>query len=373
MTLLRIGLIVGGCVALVHAASDDAAPSAQVPVKPARSGRIAIPAFAAPATPVLPDPEPALVPTLADDEPEGEPEEVRGHTEITDPAELAMVFTVDGVTYLQLDDEPDAELADGSPRMTVSDGVYSVVAEVSAAALPDETRGWLNRTVVVGGDCRAHVVGFATVSRAAGEPPGMWEYDEAGETGEPPAWTIEGVRASGGVLAARLDGCAGTWARATSYPEAAVAELVDRPALVAAAVADLTARPDDPTLDLLQAEWEEAGGEGDWRDAASIRTSAYHHPLTGEDWVFVQAYREGGCGDPGLSAMAAYRVGEGGRVQRFADLAYAHATIDQVVDLDGDGQPELVLADGDHAQLVDLNNTTHVSIDVPYHQGGCGC
>jgi hypothetical protein len=71
--------------------------------------------------------------------------------------------------------------------------------------------------------------------------------------------------------------------------------------------------------------------------------------------------------------MAAYRVRADGTVRRAADLDYAHSTIDQIVDLDGDGQPELVLGGGESSELVDLANAHHESIYVPNHSHGCGC
>src|SRR5438477_317145 len=83
--------------------------------------------------------------------------------------------------------------------------------------------------VLADGTCSARVVGFAEVSRVSGEPPGTEEYyyhdgegdadgdDERKNRDEPPKWTIDDVRQHGVTLAARLDGCGGTWARASEF------------------------------------------------------------------------------------------------------------------------------------------------------------
>lgn len=139
--------------------------------------------------------------------------------------------------------------------------------------------------------------------------------------------------------------------------------------------ASATGRPrlTEEDEDLTQKSWLEDGGTGDWRDAAEVVTHAVHHPLTDEDWVFVQARRDGSCGDPGFALMAAYRANPDGTVRRVADLSFGSAMIHEVVDLDGDGQPEIILGGGDHAELVDLADEQHVAIDVAERSYGCGC
>jgi hypothetical protein len=89
--------------------------------------------------------------------------------------------------------------------------------------------------------------------------------------------------------------------------------------------------------------------------------------------VFVQARRHGGGGDPGFAVMAAYRANADGTVRRVADLDFGYDHLAGVVDVDGDGQPELMLGGGTHAELVDLANERHDSISVDYRSYGCGC
>jgi hypothetical protein len=353
-------VVVGGYLLL---GGDDDAPAQQARVATARTA--AIPAM----VPRLPsvDREPEIDEEAEIDE-DVEEEAMRGLTPLEDPAELAFVFSLDGVSYVRLSSEARA-LVRGTARMIEEDGVYAVVAPVTTAAMPAELRAWAGRSVLVDGVCRARVVGFAEVSRIAGDPADPYR-DDLDEGDEPATWTIESVTDSGVVLAAELDGCTGTWARSTEYAPAAVAAKIDAPALEEAAREELLARNDfDPT----QEAWTEAGGEGDWRDAAEVVTQAYQHPLTDERWVFVQARRHGGCGDPGFDLMAAYRANADGTVRRVADLAFGYDDIAEVVDIDGDGQPELMLGGGNDAELVDLANERHDSISVEHRSYGCGC
>lgn len=356
--LALAGCVVAGGYLLV---GDDEAPAQPARVAPARPAAI-----------------PAMVPRLpgGDGEPEIEietgeeieEEAMRGLAALEDPAEFAFVFSLDGVSYVRLSSEETA-LDRGSPRMIEEDGVYAVVAPVTAAAMPAELRAWAGRTVLVDGVCRARVVGFAEVSRISGEPYHPYG-DDMGEDDAPAAWTIEAITDSGVELAARLDGCTGTWARSTDYSPAAVAARIDAPELEAAAREELLARGD---LDPTQEAWAAAGGEGDWRDAAEIVTRVHRHPLTDERWVFVQARRHGGCGEPGFEVMAAYRADGDGKIRRVADLEFGSEDITDVVDVDGDGQPELVLGGGTQAELVDLANERHESIHVEHRYSGCGC
>lgn len=350
---------------------NDTEGSAQPP-KPRAQRSAKLPAIAI-SQPSLPDDEyddEDLAPEL--DVVEEDEEEVRGFAGDLEPEEFAMVFSVDGTSYLRLSTDEEAS-ARGPGKFIDEGGIASVVAQVATAAMPDDLRKWAGRTVLVNGTCRARVVGFAEVSRVSGYASDPHNYDEDGNHIEPEAWTAELVLERNDVtLAAKLDGCDGTWARAESYSPAAVASMIEAPDLEAAAIGELLAKNDD---DVNDEAWRQSGGEGDWRDAVDIKTTAWQHPFTNERWVFVQANTGGGgCGEASMSLMAAYRAKPDGTVRRFTDLGYAYDTIAQIVDLDGDGQPELILGGDDRAELVDLANEHHESIDVPsYGYDGCGC
>ncbi len=365
----RSYLILGAAVAVgayaVH--SNDTRPTATTQASIADEPRAA--RVRATAQPSLPREE-------QDDADENEAteqpdEEIRGHAAIESSDEFALVFSVGPTSYLRLSAEQRAT-SRGRRRMHVEDGVHSVIASVATSALPHALQVWSGRDVLVNGTCRARVVGFAEVSRVSGQPPGSEDYDYASEDerGDEPQWTIDNVADDNVMLAAVLDGCSGSWARTADYAPAVVAHAAESPGLETAAIADLMARDTD---DPIQAGWARDGGEGDWRDAVDVDVLTYEHPLTGEHWVFASAHRDGGCGDASVALMAAYRAGAHGKLRRVADLEFAGESIAHVVDLDGDGQPELVLGDGDRAELVDLANNRHDSIDVPEHHYGCGC
>lgn len=355
-------LALAGCVVVggYLLAGGDEAPVAQPHAPAARTAELPAPLLARPAA--------AVEPVLAEPAVEIEDEPIRGLAAIEDRAELAFVFSLDGDSYLELSSDARA-LVRGTARLVEEDDVHAVIAPVATDAMPADLRAWAGRSVLVDGECLARVVGFAEVSRIAGEAADP--YAEEGEDHpEPAAWTIESITETGVVLAAKLDGCSGTWARSTDYAPAAVVAAIEAPALAEAAKQELLARRDaDPTQD----EWRDAGGEGDWRDAAEVITQVYQHPLTDERWVFVQARRHGSCGDPGFQVMAAYRASSDGTVRRVADLSFGHDTLAGAVDLDGDGQPELLLGEGNRTELVDLANEHHGSIGVEYRSYGCGC
>ena len=361
LTYLGLGTAVLGGLFLVS--RDDAKPAVQAPVaaKP-RAAKLSVTP-----PPALPAPRDDIDVDVVDEELEPEePEVVRGHAPIDDPAELAMVFTVRGTSYVRLSTEESASVR-GTAKLVEDDGVTSVIAPIAINALPAQFRGWAGKRVLVEGTCEARVVGFAEVSRISGEREPEWnEETEELEPSEP--WTLEEVVANNVTLAAVLDGCTGTWARASDYSPAAVATQIEAPELERLGRAELLA--DDVTM---QEDWKEQGGEGRWQDAADVTSSTFEHPLTNERWVFVQAHRGGGCGEPGFSRMAAFRAGADGKLEKFADLDYGYDTLRDVIDLDGDGQPELLFGDGDRTTLVDLANEHHDSISVPVHHYGCGC
>src|SRR5688572_4145438 len=105
--------------------------SAPLETKPARSAKIAVPT-PQPELEEVEEGEEAFEEDVAEEEELGidyEVEAMRGHAPIDDPSEFAMVFTVDGTTYLRLSSGEQAT-SHGTRRL-VSDGeVYAVVAPV---------------------------------------------------------------------------------------------------------------------------------------------------------------------------------------------------------------------------------------------------
>jgi hypothetical protein len=362
-------LIVGaaGCAALcVYVLPGDATPQEKSVVEPAPVA--ARPVFTATPPPALP---PVTIPDLDIDLDLGfdlTDDTIHGYAKSDDPADFAFMFRLDGVDYLRLSTEDRASRI-GRPKLNAGEWDVSVVAPVDAAALPEKYRGWVGKELLVEGRCKARVTGFAEVSRVSGSPP----YAEGQEDHpEEPKWTVDAARADNITLAARVEGCAqgGLWARAASAPAAPLAHDVEDSALAGSAKSDLLARKAPSEEDPIQKSWQEAGGEGDWRDAVQVTSQVFEHGSTGERWVIARALKEGGCGDPALDQAHVYRANDDGSLRRVATLSLGD-NIHGLVDLDHDGQPELVLGQGDSGTLVDLAGSYHESISIAFH--GCGC
>jgi hypothetical protein len=129
---------------------------------------------------------------------------------------LALVFSAGGASYLSL-----AYLADGDGHAAAlavpphgalrgsrgRDGVVAAVAPVDERDVPAGYQRWLGRRIEVDDVCTATVVGFAVVARQPGA---------RGRTAAPPPGAV--LRSGHAVLAARLDGCTGSYAHALPAP-----------------------------------------------------------------------------------------------------------------------------------------------------------
>jgi hypothetical protein len=366
-SLLALGGLVGVGTYLVSG-DAPAAPVAPVtakveaPVRP--RAFIPTPAPSLPSLPVVP-PVLAEVELMASDE---MMLEVHGLAPFEDESEFAMVFTAGGELWMRIAE--DAEGVKAGKRKMHEEEVMSVIAPVSITALPPELRRYDRMNVLVNGTCAARVDGFAKIARAGGEA-GEGRYDDEGNYLGADEWTADMVEQDGYILAARLDGdCDGTWARSTQHAPAVVADFVDDPELIALATKQILAED----MAAKQAEWQEQGGEGPWQDAVEVTARSFQHPGTGEIWVFASATKNGGCGDPALYVNTAYRLSTtDGSLTRVASPEWAADSIRQVVDVDDDGEVEIVVDSYNGTDLVDMMNTTQRSLSVSYHSYGCGC
>lgn len=123
---------------------------------------------------------------------------------------LALVFRAGGASYLSLADLPDgddhADTLDPPPygalrRSRDPGGVTAAIAAVAEGDVPAGYQRWLGRRVGVDDVCTATVVGFAVVAR------------RASARGRTAPRTDAVLRGGHAVLAARLDGCTGSYAR----------------------------------------------------------------------------------------------------------------------------------------------------------------
>ncbi|HWU91314.1 MAG TPA: hypothetical protein VN253_28805, partial [Kofleriaceae bacterium] len=256
--------------------------------------------------------------------------------------EIQLLFRAGGATYMRLADlERDADgarrwPAHATPRLLNEQGVHVALAAVRNADVPAPHRAWAGRQVVVDGTCRATVAGFAIASRLVGSPSyaGM-EKEE---------WDVASVMHAGTpVLAARLDGCAGTYARDAALPPVVIPEPVHderlarqaRSALIASAAGAETAQ-----------KWKEMSDQvppGAWWEHTELTTNVVRHPRTGATFVAVHGYIEYVCGGPDVNVWGLYRAAADGTLTpvRETRLESLHS-IEQIIDIEGDGELELI-------------------------------
>jgi hypothetical protein len=259
----------------------------------------------------------------------------RAEVEPARPGEIQLVFRAGDATYLRLADLAalDREPRHGRPHLVGKDGEYDAIAPVRAGAVP-AYRAWVGRDVIVDGSCRARVTELALVSRLVGDP---------GYAGlESGAWDTASVQEHGRtVLAGKLDHCTlGTFARDAALPPVIVPIAIEDSQLAARARAALILS--QPAQD-TQLAWTQQKQAGAWWDHATFSTQVMRHPVTGVTWVSVYGHISHGCGDPGASVWGLYRVGPGGALVP-AQLRVVEELdeIDQLVDLDGDGELEVI-------------------------------
>jgi hypothetical protein len=185
--------------------------------------------------------------------------------------------------------------------------------------------------------CEATITGFAVVSQVTGD---------ASYTGDE-RWTIKNVLDSGqAMLAAKLDHCAGRFARDAALPDIVIPASSHDAKLERAARTALLA---SPAAHAMQNTWAAqldsmagAGVASAWTHDATITSQVLHHPRTGDTFVSVQARVAGGCGAPEANLWGLYRVVDGAlfpvQVRPLGEIE----TIDTVLDLEGDGELELL-------------------------------
>jgi hypothetical protein len=145
------------------------------------------------------------------------------------------------------------------------------------------------------------------------------------------------------VLAAALDGCTGDYARDAALPPVIHPELVHVPKLEAKALAALLAS--SAATDTQRAWHETYQQKGNWwQDAGTtIDSRVLRHPATGEVWVSVFVHRDHGCGDPQGSVYGLFHLDGAAELETvYVGNMETVEHIEQLVDVDGDGQLELI-------------------------------
>jgi hypothetical protein len=253
-------------------------------------------------------------------------------------SELSLVFTAGGATYMKLADISEtAEILPkhGKAKLYSDDYIETAVASVSVTDVPRAYRSWLDRHVNIDNTCATKVIGFAVVSRLTGDT-GYSGVDDG-------KWTATNVLDQGSVvLAAKLTGCKGTFARAAELPAVIVPQEINDKRLAKQALAALIAST--PARE-TQLDYVEVDQHGNWWDAeyAQFSTKIVRHPTTGVTWVSVHGHMDHGCGDPEVNVWGLFRVEDDGtlaavQLRKLGDLW----SIDQLIDIDNDGELEVI-------------------------------
>ncbi len=312
-------------------------------------------------------------------------------------SELMFVFQADGDTYMKLATLEAAKPADGDapedgdhagvamPRHGKlrhahgEDGVDAVIASVAPRHVPAAYAAWQGRKVKVDNTCEATVIGFAVVARVTGD---------ASYAGETDTWTAASVMANGSrVLAAKLDDCAGTYARTATLPNVVVpTKLVDARLQQAAIAALIASAPSQETQRAWDAQRTETGGtpglwysegysaaDSDGQPGSAVTAEVLRHPITGETFVSAHGRADGGCGDPEANVWGLFRVVDGALVPVQLRQLGEIRTIDALIDIEGDGELEMLGKPwlGDAELLTRASGDEIDSLSVPFH--GCPC
>ncbi len=305
---------------------------------------------------------------------------------------FAFAFELDGASYVHLQDmdaldlRADTDAGDetdedvrparaslprhGQPALVRMDGLpVAAVAAVEARDLPVAISDWQGREVLVDGACRAHVANFALVARVYDED---LAYDEQ-ERGLSPDELARSIFDDMGhlVLAARLDGCKGTYAQPADRPAATVARALDSHPAATAAVRALR---QSKAGRAAQRTWRENDYQGSWWQDAEVTTQVLQHPRTGETFLSVHAMADVECGGLEINLWGMYRVGADGTpeplVQRELDNVHELETF---LDIDDDGRFEILASSlwGIDTFLLDADGSRQAMLHVPYF--GCQC
>jgi hypothetical protein len=242
--------------------------------------------------------------------------------------QLQLLFTAGGATYMKLATVTEDEMPrHGKVKRSTTDYIEAAVAVVERDAMPLEHRHWEGRKVIVDNTCETTVTGFAIVSRLTGD---------TGYAGIDGKWTAGNVLASGSaVLAARLAGCTGTFARDATLAPVIIPTEIEDAELARYARATLLAMTPAYVADAPKQWW-------DLEDVQYV-SKIVRHPTTGVTWVSMHAHLDHGCGGPQVNVLGLFHVRPNGElgpgyVRTEGDLW----SIDKLIDIDNDGALELI-------------------------------
>ena len=270
--------------------------------------------------------------------------------------QLMLVFSVAGTSYVKLGTELPRH---GKPRLVEDDGLHVALAAVADQDVPAVHRHWLHHKMRVDNTCEANVIGFAIVARVAGD-------DDA-------PWTARSVLGHGGaMLAAKLDGCTGTFARDAALPDVTILHGADAPARLRARARQLVIAS-AASRDVQRTWLENYGERGRWYDApeTTFTTRLLHNPSSGRTWISVHAYNEEACGDPGANLWGLFRVRDDGTLETEQLHAIELTELSYIVDPDDRGELQLIGPSWLATSIVRASGDALESLVIQFF--GCAC
>lgn len=227
------------------------------------------------------------------------------------------------------------KLAHRAGQLEDHEGIQRVVEPILARDLTPSMRAWRDVPVTVDGSCLDTLHDFALISQLAGDP----AYAGAS------SWTTAQVQADGQTyVVAKLAHCAGTYARATHAPPMIAFTKVDKGAHLAKA--EQQALSSELARQVKAAFFDQNRDSADltraWTEAVQVRAIEVTDPRTGTNWVSVHVSGEFSCGALDVNFYDLYRVDRDELVTVSEMKTENLATIDALVDVDGDGVPELL-------------------------------
>lgn len=284
--------------------------------------------------------------------------------------DASLVFTIGDATYMKLPAERMPK--HGKATLVQDEDLYNAIAPVNPANVSTEQRAWLAKSVRIDTGCIATVASLGVISRLSGDT----GYAESAAGDE---WTAKSVMENGTpMLVAKLVGCTGgVFARDASLAVAVVPFAVANEPLAAAGKrAVLSSEGARRTA----AEWAEAtASDGTvasepWYDSEMTTwdTRVLVHPLSGATFVSVYAVSEFSCGGPSVKLWSLFRANTDGSLTKLDAELGDIDEIDQLVDLDGDGELEVIGRPFLSGRMINAGSGTTLSqLDESFF--GCPC
>ena len=244
--------------------------------------------------------------------------------------------------------------------------VTTTIAALRTRDLTPTLRAWRGQRIDVNG-CIDTLHDFALVHTLTGDP----AYADDVDSGK---WSTHSIDEHGAAyIVAKLEHCEGSIGRAVSAPPLVKFEARANDALASQATELLMA---SPIAAQVRAEFlaDSAGNTvTDYDKALTTQTVEGVDIRTGTTWIAVHVDAGFACGGPNINFWGLYRaVGDHLVTIKQARLE-SIASIDSMVDVDGDGVPEL-LGSGwlsPTTAVFDIDEQTLISYDVPFF--GCPC